>query len=226
LLKVGVLKMLSDNEILKIIKNTENKLKSIRNDYGEKKMEKKIKVSVSNRHLHISQKDLETLFGKGYELTKLKDLSQPDQFACNEIVTIVGPKRQIEKVRILGPVRPETQVEVSVTDCYTLGIKPILRQSGDIKGSSGIKIVGPKGEINLNEGAIVAARHLHLHTDDAKRLNLKDKDIIKIMVDSVRPVVFDDVLVRVNEKFAEDFHIDTDEANAGLIDNNSVGYIL
>jgi putative phosphotransacetylase len=189
-------------------------------------MEKKIKVSVSNRHLHISQKDLETLFGKGYELTKLKDLSQPDQFACNEIVTIVGPKRQIEKVRILGPVRPETQVEVSVTDCYTLGIKPILRQSGDIKGSSGIKIVGPKGEINLNEGAIVAARHLHLHTDDAKRLNLKDKDIIKIMVDSVRPVVFDDVLVRVNEKFAEDFHIDTDEANAGLIDNNSVGYIL
>lgn len=174
----------------------------------------KIPVGLSNRHLHLTTKDLETLFGKGAKLTKLRDLTQPGQFAANETVTLVGPKGRIERVRILGPVRKETQVEVSKTDSYTLGIKPPVRISGDIKGTSGVKIIGPRGEIDLREGAIVALRHIHMSSDEARSFGVKDGDMVKVKVPRERALIFDNVMVRSGPSHKLDFHIDIDEANA------------
>ncbi len=174
----------------------------------------KIPVGLSNRHVHLTTKDLETLFGKGAKLTKLRDLSQPGQFAANEVVALVGPKGRMEKVRILAPVRKETQVEVSRTDSYILGIKPPVRISGDIKGSSGIKIIGPKGEINLRAGAIIAQRHIHLSPDEARGFGVKDGDTVKVKVPGKRALIFDNVMIRSGPTHRLDFHIDIDEANA------------
>lgn len=174
----------------------------------------KIPVGLSNRHLHLSQKDLETLFGKGAKLTKLRDLSQPGQFAANEMVTLVGPKGRMDKVRVLGPVRKETQVEVSKTDSYILGIRPPVRISGDIKGSSGIRIIGPKGEIELREGVIIAQRHIHMSPDEARSFGVKDGDIVRVQVPGKRALIFDNVMIRSGPTHRLDFHIDIDEANA------------
>ncbi len=174
----------------------------------------KIPVGLSNRHLHLTPKDLETLFGRGARLTKLRDLSQPGQFAANEVVTLVGPKGRLDRVRILGPVREETQVEVSRTDSYILGIKPPVRISGDIKGSSGIKIIGPKGEINLREGVIIAQRHIHMSPDEARGFGVKDGDVVKVKVTGKRALIFDNVIIRSAPTHKLDFHIDIDEANA------------
>ncbi|MGF7186257.1 putative phosphotransacetylase [Desulfitispora alkaliphila] len=186
----------------------------------------KIPLGVSNRHVHLSQQDLEKLFGYQVELTKYKDLSQPGQFACQEQVTLVGPKGVIEKVRVLGPVRKETQVEVSVADCFKLGIKAPIRDSGDLEGSASITLVGPKGSVTLIQGVIIANRHIHMHTSDAARFELKDGDRVSVKASGLRELVFHQVLVRVSDKYKLEMHIDTDEANAACLNNNNYVTII
>ena len=178
-------------------------------------MSKKFIVETSARHVHLTQEHLEALFGKGATLTHKKDLSQPGQFACEERVTIVGPTRELAGVSILGPVRPATQVELSATDARSIGVDAPIRESGDIAGSGACKIIGPKGEIEISEGVIVAKRHIHLTPADAEELGVKDKEIVWVKLDTDgRKAIFGDVVVRVSEKFARAMHIDTDESNA------------
>jgi len=174
----------------------------------------KVIIEVSARHLHLSQQDLETLFGEEYELTFKKDLSQPGQFACEERVDIVGPKRELKGVSVLGPVRSATQVEISLTDARSIGVDAPIRESGHIDGSAGCKIVGPKGEIEIAEGVIAAKRHIHLDEQTAKEFGLSDQQIVSAKIDANRPLVFGDVVVRVSANFAPAMHIDTDEGNA------------
>lgn len=179
-----------------------------------------VPVGVSNRHIHLSKADLETLFGAGYELTPIKDLSQPGQFACKEQLTIIGPSlRPIEGVRVLGPVRKESQVEISRTDSFTLKVKPPVRESGDIKGSAPITIVGPKGIVTLKEGCIIANRHIHMSDEEGKQFGLNDGDYVTVEIDGERRTTFYDVQVRVNKAFRLEMHIDTDDANAAGIGN-------
>lgn len=179
-----------------------------------------VPVGVSNRHIHLSKADLETLFGAGYELTPIKDLSQPGQFACKEQLTIIGPSlRPIEGVRVLGPVRKESQVEISRTDSFTLKVKPPVRESGDIKGSAPITIVGPKGIVTLKEGCIIANRHIHMSDEEGKIFGLNDGDYVTVEIDGERRTTFYDVQVRVNKAFRLEMHIDTDDANAAGIGN-------
>ena len=181
-----------------------------------------IPVGVSNRHIHLSKGDLEILFGEGYELTPLKDLSQPGQFACKELLTIVGPSlRPIENVRVLGPVRKSSQVEISATDSYVLKVKPPVRESGNIKGSAAIRIIGPKGVVELDEGCIVANRHIHMSPSDAEVFGVKDGDYVNIDVEGKRRTRWYDVQVRVHADFRLEMHVDTDDANAVGIGNGS-----
>ena len=183
-----------------------------------------IPIGVSARHCHLCESDLEKLFGKGYELTKKSDLLQPGQFAANESVTIVGPRGSIEKVRILGPLRKETQIEVSQTDSIKLGLKPPIRQSGDIAGSSPITLVGPRGSIYLEEGLIVAQAHIHMSLEDAKKFAVNDGEYVIVDIDNgERSLSFTKVLIRASAKFVLEMHIDTDEANAGSIKNGQKG---
>lgn len=176
---------------------------------------KKILVETSARHVHVTQEDLETLFGKGYQLTHKKDLSQPGQFASNERVTIVGAKKEIPNVSILGPVRNATQVELSLTDARSAGIQALVRESGDIAGTSGCKLVGPCGEVEIKEGVIAAKRHIHMTPADAKEFGVEDKQIVSVKVESNgRSLVFGDVVCRVSDSYALAMHIDTDESNA------------
>ena len=174
---------------------------------------KKVIVETSARHIHVSKEALETLFGQGYELTKKKDLSQPGQFACDEKLEVVGPKGSL-KMSILGPTRPVDQVEVSYTDARTLGITPPVRESGDVDGTPGVKLVGPCGEVVIDAGVMVAKRHIHMTPEDAAELGVEDKEIVKVKIETARPLIFDDVVVRVSPKFALAMHIDTDECNA------------
>ena len=187
-----------------------------------------ILVETSARHIHLSQEDLETLFGKGYELTKKKDLSQPGQYACAERVDVVGPKKTLAGVSILGPVRPETQVELSLTDARSIGVAAPVRESGDIAGSGACKLVGPCGEVEISEGVIAAKRHIHMTTADAERMGLADKQIVSVQVacGNGRDLTFGDVVVRVSDKYALAMHIDTDESNAGCIAPNTMGTII
>lgn len=190
-------------------------------------MEKKVLVETSARHVHVSEADLKVLFGDDAKLTFKKELSQPGQFASEERVTIVGPKKSIPNVLILGPCRDNTQVEVSLTDARTLGLEAPIRESGDIKGSVGCKLVGPKGEIEITEGVIVAKRHIHATPADAQTLGLKDKQIVSVKINNDdRSIILGDVVVRVREDFALAMHIDTDEANAGAIKPNTYGEII
>ena len=179
-------------------------------------MEKmEVLLETSARHLHVTQEALETLFGKGHELTKKKDLSQPGQFACEERVTITGPKRSLANVSILGPVRSATQVELSATDARSIGCPIFVRESGDIAGTPGCKITGPEGEIEISEGVIVAKRHIHLVPETAEKWGVKNKDVVSVKVDSDgRKAILGDVVIRVSENFADAMHIDTDESNA------------
>lgn len=181
-----------------------------------------VPVGVSNRHVHLSKEDIGRLYGPDYQLTKAKELSQPSQYACEETVMLVGPKGVIEKVRVLGPSRPQTQVEITVTDSFKLGIKAPLKDSGDLEGSAPITLVGPKGTITLKEGAIVAARHIHMHTSDAERLGLKDKDKVSVRAKGPRGIIFGDVLVRVSDQYSLEMHVDTDEANAVGLKNGDI----
>ncbi|MCQ6557836.1 phosphate propanoyltransferase [Paenibacillus mendelii] len=173
-----------------------------------------VPVGVSARHIHLSTAHVEILFGKGAELTEMKPLSQPGQFAANETVEVIGPKGNFPKVRILGPVRKETQLEVSRTDAFSLGINPPVRESGHIAGSAGITIKGPAGELQIEEGVIVAARHIHFHTSDAERWGIADKQRLSVRLQGERGLVLENVVARVSPSYALDMHIDTDEANA------------
>ncbi len=188
---------------------------------------KQILIETSARHVHLSQEHLEVLFGKGATLTIKKDLSQPGQYLCHERVDLVGPKKTIPGASILGPVRAFTQAEVSLTDARNLGVESPIRESGDIKGSAAIKLVGPCGEVVIEEGLIVAKRHIHMTEDDAKDLNLKDKAVVAVKVESAnRSLVFGDVVVRVNNSFALAMHIDTDESNAAALSGLVYGTIV
>ncbi|MBQ1950564.1 MAG: phosphate propanoyltransferase [Clostridia bacterium] len=184
-------------------------------------------VETSARHVHVSQQDLDTLFGKGYTLTKKKDLSQPGQFACAERVDIVGPKKTLAGVSILGPVRPDTQVELSLTDARSIGVAAPVRESGDIAGSGACKIVGPCGEVEIAAGVIAAKRHIHMTTADAARMGLVDKQVVSVKMPSDgRAVVFGDVVVRVSDSYALAMHIDTDESNAAGAAPGTMGEII
>lgn len=178
-------------------------------------MGKNILVETSARHVHLSEADLKTLFGEAATLTKKKDLSQPGQYACEERVDVVGSKKTIAGVSILGPTRPATQVEVSLTDARSLGVAAPIRESGDVAGSGACKLVGPKGEVELKEGVISAKRHIHMEPADAEELGVKEKEIVSVKLDTnSRSLVFNDVVVRVNPNFRLAMHIDTDESNA------------
>lgn len=181
-----------------------------------------VPVGVSNRHVHLSQEHVEKLFGPGHQLTHLKDLKQPGQFATKEQVTIVGPKGAIEGVRVLGPVRAQTQVEVSKTDCFKLGINAPVRESGVLEGTPGCVLVGPAGVVILDEGVIIAARHIHMHSDFAKEHGIEDKQLVKVIVEGERELVFGNVIVRVSPNYELEFHVDTDEANAAFLKNNDI----
>ena len=184
-------------------------------------------VEISARHVHVTEEVLETLFGKGHKLTPKKELSQPGQFACEERITVVGPKKELANVSILGPVRPETQIELSATDARSIGVKAPVRESGDIAGSAPCKLVGPCGEVELTEGVIVAKRHVHMTPDDAATFGVKDKQIVKVALNTnERSLIFGDVVVRVSPKYALAMHIDTDEANAALVPGSCMGEIV
>ena len=181
-----------------------------------------VPVGVSNRHIHLSTEHVEVLFGKDQQLTPLKELSQPGQFACKEQLTIVGPSlRPIEGVRVLGPVRSASQVEISRTDSFTLKVKPPVRESGDIKGSAPITIIGPKGVVTLKEGCIIANRHIHMSEEEGAAFGLKDGDYVTVEANGERRTTFYDVQVRVNKAFKLEMHIDTDDANAAGIGNGA-----
>ena len=192
----------------------------------EKRAQKPVIANVSNRHIHLCEMDMERLFGKGYKLTKKKDLIQPGQYACNETISIRGEKREIKNVRVLGPLRKNTQVEISKTDAFVLGVNAPLRISGDIKGSAALTLIGPAGTIKLAEGCIIAKRHIHFAPEDAEFYGIKDSDIIKVKCLGERGLVFDNVVARVSKTMALEFHIDTDEANASGITNGDKVIIL
>ncbi|MBE6837373.1 MAG: phosphate propanoyltransferase [Ruminococcus sp.] len=185
-------------------------------------------VETSARHVHVSAEHLEILFGKGATLTHKKDLSQPGQFACEERVTIVGPKKSLPNVSILGPVRPATQVELSATDARSIGIANApIRESGDVAGSAGCKIVGPCGEVEIEEGVIVAKRHIHLTPADAEELGVEDKQVVWVKIDTAdRKAILGDVVCRVHPNFARAMHIDTDESNAVGAKGELMGEII
>ena len=190
-------------------------------------MDKKVLVETSARHVHVSRRVLDILFGEGYERTKKKDLSQPGQYACEERVAVIGPKSSFPAVSILGPVRPETQVELSAGDARSIGVKAPVRESGDLEGSAGCKIVGPKGEVELKDGVIVAKRHIHMTPEDAEQYSLRDKQVVSVKIDSDgRSLVFGDVVVRVSPSYALAMHIDTDESNAAGCTPGLFGEIL
>lgn len=190
-------------------------------------MNKPVLVETSARHVHVSRRVLDILFGEGYELTKKKDLSQPGQYACEERVQVIGPKASFPAVSILGPERPETQVELSAGDARSIGLKAPIRESGDLEGSAGCKLVGPKGEVELKDGVIIAKRHIHMTPADAEKYGLSDKQIVSVKVDTdERSLVFADVIVRVSPSYALAMHIDTDESNAACCVPGMNGEIL
>lgn len=178
-----------------------------------------VPVGISNKHIHLSQAHIEELFGAGHTLTRTKDLSQPGQFACEETVTLIGPKGSMPGIRVLGPARKASQVELAATDTFKLGVKPPVRDSGKLEGTPGLDVEGPKGKVHLDEGAIIAARHIHMTPEDAQKYSLKDGDHVRVVVPGVRGGIFDQVLIRVSPNYALDMHIDTDEGNAFSLAN-------
>ncbi len=186
-----------------------------------------IPVGISNRHIHLSREHVDILFGKGYQLTPIKDLSQPGQYACKELLTIVGPSlRPIENVRVLGPERNKSQVEISRTDSFTLKVKPPVRESGKIEGSAPITIIGPKGVVTLNEGCIIANRHIHMSLQDGEKFGICDGEYVDVDAVGERKTRFFDVQVRVHKDFRLEMHLDTDDANAAGLKNGSRVHIV
>ncbi|KAF5077552.1 MAG: phosphate propanoyltransferase [Acetobacterium sp. MES1] len=208
---------MNENEkqvIEQIVINTVKKL------IAEKDSPNRVVLGISNKHIHLSKKDIETLFGEGYELTNMKDLKQPGQYAAKETVKVIGPKGCFDKVRILGPARPESQIEISLTDARTLGIKAPVCESGQLEGTPGIILEGPCGTVTLTHGVIVALRHIHMPPDIAEKLGIKDKDWVSVETCGVRKTIFCNVLARVSDKFDYEMHLDTDEANAAGLNND------
>ncbi len=205
----------------------ENAVKNAVQDFTENtKNDDFVKIGVSQRHIHLSREDLDTLFGKGYELTKKKTL-MGREYAAEECVTLVGPSlKAIEKVRVLGPVRKNTQVEISRTDTFVLKVSPPVRPSGEVNGSEKLVIVGPKGCVYLKEGVIIANRHIHLTPAFAESLKLKDNDYVDVVIDGIKPTKFFDVQIRVREDFNVEMHIDTDDANSSGLKNGDVVHII
>jgi putative phosphotransacetylase len=189
---------------------------------------KPIPVGVSNRHIHMSQEDWDVLFGKGAEPRKFRSVKQPGFYACYETVSLEGPKGKIENVRLIAPHRPGTQVEVSRTDAAALGAKPPVRDSGKLDGSAPIKIVGPKGTLEVRQGLILARRHIHFAPAEAADFGIKDGDVVRVRagIGGERELVFEQVLCRISDKFALEFHLDTDEANASLVKSGDTVYIV
>lgn len=185
-----------------------------------------VPLGISNRHIHLSEEDLKICFGEDYQLTSMKDLSQPGQFACKETVTICGAKGSIEKVRVLGPVRKQTQVEVLAGDCFKLGVRPYIRLSGELKDSAPITVIGPKGSVYLKEGAIVAQRHIHMSLEDAKCFGVQDGQVVSIKCEGTRGGIYDQVLIRANDTSALECHLDIDEANAMQLSASSIIKII
>ena len=186
----------------------------------------KILVEVSARHIHLTKEHVAILFGEGYELTPKKYLSQPGQFACEEKVRVVGPRGEL-KMSVLGPERKDSQVEVSLTDARTLGVEALVRESGDIEGTNGVKVIGPNGEVDLDKGVIAAKRHIHMTPEDAKKYGVENGDIVNVKVETEgRSLVFGDTVIRVSDKYALAMHIDTDEANAACIKGSAMGELV
>jgi putative phosphotransacetylase len=185
-----------------------------------------VPIAVSNRHIHLSKEHVERLFGRNYQLNKWKDLSQPGQFASKETVTLIGPKGKLEKVRVLGPARGDTQIEISLFDGYTLGINPPIRDSGDIDGTPSVIIQGPRGQLKVDQGLICAARHIHMNPDDAAHFQVNNGQRVQVKVTGQRGVIFDNVLIRVSPKYKLEMHIDVDEANAAQIKNRQLGVLI
>lgn len=187
----------------------------------------KVLVETSARHVHVTKEQLAILFGADHALTKKKDLSQPGQFACEERVTVVGPKSELAGISILGPERSAAQVELSFTDARKIGLVPPVRESGDIAGTPGCKLVGPCGEVEISEGVIVAKRHIHFTPEEAAQFGVSDKQVVSVKIDTDgRSLTFGDVVVRVNEKFSAAMHIDTDESNAALASGHVEGEVI
>lgn len=203
-----------------IVKEVMAKLKE------QPQQKREVLCNVSARHIHLSQAHVEALFGPGYQLTKLKDLMQPGQYASNETVAIIGPKGTFPKVRILGPARGDTQLEISASDARVIGVAPMVRMSGKIEGTPGFTIQGPHGSVTVDKGAIVAARHIHATPEDAARLGVTDGQMVRVRKTGDRAVVFENVAFRVNPNFALEMHIDTDEANAASIKDGDVLEII
>ena len=188
--------------------------------------EKCVEIEASGKHVHLSRGAIDTLFGKGYQLTKAKDLSQPGQYACKERVTLIGPKGSLHNVVVLGPERKESQVEVSLTDTLSIGIKVPVRESGKIEGTPGVIIASGSNILRLEKGLIVAKRHIHMTPDDAKKFRVENGEVVQVKVFSNRPLIFDDVLVRVNPSYQTYMHIDYDEANACGFAKGTMGKII
>jgi acetate kinase len=205
-----VLRTLNRNEVSKILRKQESA---------------PIPVEVSAHHVHLAQEHIEALFGKGHELTNKAELSQPGQYACEEQVNLIGPKGRVDRVRVLGPARKETQVEISMTEQFKLGIQPPIRGSGDLENSPGIILEGSEGAVEIEKGVICALRHIHMTPEDALRFGLRDKDLVRVRVEGNRELIFGDVLVRVSPKYKLAMHIDTDEANAASLKTGAIGHI-
>lgn len=206
----------SAREIAQIVRQVMAKLQA------DTPADRTVPIGISNRHIHLSREHLDLLFGNGYALTPVKDLSQPGQYACKETLTIIGPSlRPIESVRVLGPVRSQSQVEISVTDSYVLKVKPPVRESGSLSGSAPITIVGPCGVVSLKEGCIVANRHIHMSPEDGLRFGVRDGDTVTVDVSGDKRTRWYDVQVRVSDKFRLEMHVDTDDANATGLKNGS-----
>jgi putative phosphotransacetylase len=186
----------------------------------------KVEVGISNKHLHLSEADLAALFGAGHKLTMKKELKQPGQFAAEELVDIVGPKGTLKGIRVLGPTRKESQVELAMTDARGLGLTLPVRESGVLDGSPGVKLIGPAGEVDLAKGAIIALRHIHLSPVQAQEAGVKDKDWVKVKTSGTRPLIFEEVLIRAGDAHTREFHVDTDEGNAAGLKNDDLVEII
>ena len=182
----------------------------------------KVELGISNKHLHLCEADLAALFGAGHKLTVKKELKQPGQYAAEEQVDVVGPKGTLKSLRVLGPCRKETQVELAVTDARTIGLVLPVRESGVLDGSPGVKLIGPAGEVELTKGAIIALRHIHLSADQAKEAGVKDKDWVTVKTFGTRPLIFEEVLIRSGDAHINEMHVDTDEGNAAGLKNGDL----